>query len=265
MSASDKSPSRKRTGSVWSNRDQLNLLARIASAPDAVALETCIQGAGKHPFHGAKWRAISAARIARGEAICDVHPHGAFVPRIGPRRRLTACGETYSAGFGQNSTGERYVWHGAECWAVDVLMRHGLGRRAAHRIWGLAGSYPHRALPIVEAALRGEIVDPEIDVLQMPPYRSPTGAGVRCTLEGNEADRHDRRASRMCECGGVLFDWGWSCGEGFESISWSCNACDRRYTEYVSKNRLGEIRRRPSHDPRPFHRGRPLLCGEVAA
>lgn len=264
MPASDKSASRKRAHPKWSKADQAAMLDAIMVAPDVDTLEQVIQTQG-HPFTGPKWRAISDARVKRGEELCDAHPHGHFVPRVGARRRMTCCGETRGVGFGGNSAGERYAWHAAECWAVDVLMRNGLGRRAAHRIWGLVGSYPHRALRVVDAALRGEIPDPELDVLQVPPYRSPSGGCVRCTLEANAADRHDRRASRMCECGGVLFDWGWSPGEGFQSISWACNACDRSYTEYVSEERLGEIRRRPSHDPQPFHRGRPSTCAEVAA
>lgn len=245
---------------AWSKQDQASYLARIAEAPTVEALEAVLQSGRGHPFFGPKWRAISAARVKRGDEICAAHPHGAYVPRFGARRRMTCCGENRSVGYGGNSTGERYAWHGAKTWAVSVMMRHGLGRRAAHRVWGCAGDYPHRALPIVEAALRGEMPDPELNVLQMPPYRTSLGRGVRYTLEANEASTYDRRASRMCLCGGVLFDWGSGYSEGFTSISWHCNACDRVFTEYVSSDRLAEIRQRSAHDGAPFHVGPSIIC-----
>ena len=99
MSASDKASSRKRTHPKWSRADQAAMLDAIAAAPDVDALEQAIQTRG-HPFSGPKWRAISAARVKRGEELCDAHPHGQLVPRVGARRRMTCCGETRSVADG---------------------------------------------------------------------------------------------------------------------------------------------------------------------
>lgn len=96
------------------------------------------------------WKRIKRAMETRGEELRALSPAGRFVPHIGPRRKMSLCGQTYSIGYGGNSTGERYAWHYAEEWAVGVLVEGGMPEETARRIWSWCRRYPHRALEIAE-------------------------------------------------------------------------------------------------------------------
>lgn len=213
----------------------------MRAATTAKELEAAIQAPFKHSFRGRTWSTICKVRIEAGNRICEAHPHGDYVPRFGPGRVLTVRGESYKVGRGQNSTGVRYVWHSAGEWAKDVLKHAGLSTRAAHRIWEGWSDYPHRCLPIVEAALAGKIPDPRLNRL-IRHKRTGYGSPIRYTVEQNDADESDRRATRPCKCGGTLFDWGAGHSEGFEFINWHCNACPDVFTEYMTRDRLYALR-----------------------
>jgi len=211
----------------------------IHAATTADELEAALQAPFRHPFHGRTWSAICKARIERGAAICAVHPNGRFVPRM-DGRSLSVCGETYRVGRGYNSTGARYVWHSAGEFAKAVLKRNGLSSRAATRIWGCWGSYPHRCLALIDAATNGELADPKLNTLIL----SHMGTGpVKISVESNDADELDRRATLPCECGGTLFDWGAGFNDDFTFVNWHCNHCSRVFTEYVTADRFSAIRR----------------------
>lgn len=212
----------------------------MRAATTAAELEAAIQAPFKHPFCGRTWTTICKVRIEAGQRICAAHPHGHLVPRLGERRRLTVCGETYRVGYGGNGTGERYVRHAAGEWAKGLLVRAGLSQQAAHAIWDEWSDYPHRCLDTIEAALAGKLPDPELNVLIR--HRVNGGHPIRLTVEQNEADKLDRRASRPCPCGGTLFDWGGGHSAGFEFINWHCNACPDVFTEYMTWERFAELR-----------------------
>lgn len=224
----------------------------MRAAATADDLETAIQAPFKHSFCGRTWSTICKVRVEAGERICAAHPLGIYVPRFGPRRLLTVCGEAYKVGRGGNSTGVRYAWHYAGEWAKGLLIENGFSKRAAHRIWDSWSEYPHRALEKVEAARAGGMPDPEMNVLIRHSRVEGSGSPIRYTVEQNIADKHDRRASQPCSCGGTLFDWGSGHSEGFEYINWHCNKCPDVFTEYMTPARLREIRtsRRevPAHD-----------------
>jgi len=188
--------------------------------------------------------AIERVRVEEGLRLCSEHPHGHLVPRHGPRRRLEVCGGTYRVARGENSTGVRYAWAYAEGWAIDAMMRGGLSRKAAHMVWGSFRDYPHRALQVVEEAMAGHIPDPELKVLIR--HERNGGRPIRYSIEENERDGGDRRASRPCPCGGTLFDWGAGHSLGFEFVNWHCNACPDVFTEYMTKEQLYELRSRDS-------------------
>lgn len=215
----------------------------MRAAATAEELEAAIQAPFKHSYRGRIWSQICEVRIAEGERICAAHPLGRFVPRYGPRRQLTVCGETYRVGRGGNSTGVRYCWHAAGQWVMEILRREGFSVRAAHRLWDGWSGYPHRALKIVEEALAGKIPDPELNVLR--PHGRTSGGPIRYSVEANEADQHDRRASRPCPCGGTLFDWGGGWSEGFDFINWHCIACPEIYTEYMTREQFYSLRQSP--------------------
>lgn len=219
----------------------------IRAATTADALEQALQAPYKHPFHGPTWSRICTARIAAGEKIVDAHPHGRFVPRFGDRRALTVCGEEYKVGRGGNSTGVRYAWASAKSFAVDVLMRNGFSRVAAHYVWDGFSDYPHRCLETVRRALNGEYPDPELNVLQLSYVdRLP----IRYTVEQNDACDYDYRANMPCpHCqAGTIFDWGggYSSAE-FPFVNWHCNACGAVYTEYMTGDRFSAVRQATSH------------------
>ena len=215
-------------------------LAAMERAMTADELEDAIQTAPPHPFEGRTWARISAVRIRKGIEICDAHPHGQFVPRLGPRRRLEVCGETFRVGRGQNGAGARYAWHDAGQWAMGILQREGFSVRAAHRIWGGWRDYPHRVLGTIGEALAGNISDPELGVLH--PHNTTHGAPINYTVEENDADVHGRRATRTCQCGGTLFDWGAGWSEGFDFVNWHCNKCPEVFTEYMTSEQLYRLR-----------------------
>lgn len=217
-------------------------LQGMAAAQTADELEAALQRPFKHAFHGRTWAAICRARIEAGNRICQAHPNGQFVPHLGARRLLTVCGETYRVGNGQNSTGVRYCWHAAGQWAKGLLRSKGFSTRAAHQIWeGFAG-YPHRTLAVVEKALAGGIPDPLLNTLLKHKDRSAHGKPINYSVEQNQRDLSDRRATRPCACGGVLFDWGGGWSEGFDFINWHCNACPDVFTEYMTKEQFYTLR-----------------------
>lgn len=219
----------------------IEYLDGMRSASTAKELEAAIQADFKHSFRGRTWSQICKVRIEAGERICAAHPHGHFVPRLGDRHALTVCGETYKVGYGQNSTGVRYCWHYAGEWAMGLLKENGFSTTAAYRIWDGWSHYPHRALSIVELALAGKIPDPRLNRL-IRHKRTGYGSPIRYTVEQNNVDTYDRRASRPCKCGGTLFDWGCGHSEGFEFINWHCNKCPDVFTEYMTQKRLYELR-----------------------
>lgn len=217
----------------------------MRAAKNAAELEAAIQANRRtkppfvHPFSGRIWSRICKVRIEAGQRICADHPNGRFVPNLGPRHALTVCGEFYRVGYGQNSTGVRYCWHYAKEWAFKILTAHGLSKRAAYQIWDSAFDYPHRALNVVSEALAGKLPDPRFNRLLPHSRRYTTGDPVRVTRR-TEAKQ---RAHRACKCGkGWLWDWG--CGwNGYANfINWHCDRCPRVYTEYVTQDRLYEIR-----------------------
>lgn len=193
-------------------------------------------------FRGPSWAKICKARIEAGMKIVDAHPHGGLVPRFGPGRKLTVCGETQGVSRGGNSTGVRYAWHSAGEWAMSVMRRHGIGIRASHRIWDCYnGGYPHRALAVIDAALAGKIPDPVL--FELRPHGVTVGGPINYDPQRNEEDKHDRRASRPCPCGkGTLFDWGGGWSEGFDFLNWHCNACPEVYTEYMTRKAFYQMR-----------------------
>lgn len=208
-------------------------------AATAAELEAAIQVPFKHAYSGPTWTRICRVRIRKGVEICDAHPLGRFIPRSGPRRALSLCGELYRVACGQNGPGVRYAWHSAGEWAMALLRREGFSVRAAHRVWdGGWNDYPHRCLTIVADALAGRIPDPRLNVLRRHRGVSP----INYTVEQNDADEGDRRATRPCKCGGTLFDWGAGWSEGFDFINWHCNACPDVFTEYMTRERLYALR-----------------------
>ncbi|HEY0120624.1 MAG TPA: hypothetical protein VGC14_02490 [Rhizobium sp.] len=215
-------------------------LEGIRNATSAEELQAAITADFKHSYRGPTWTKICHARIEAGYRLVDAHEHGQFVPRFGPGRKLQVCGETYGVGRGHNSTGVRYVWHSAGEWAMSIMRKNGLSIRASHRVWDEWNGYPHRCLAVIEKSLAGEIPDPTMDTL-IGPHKGHSP--INYSIEQNEADRWDRRASRPCPCGaGTLFDWGGSWSEGFDFVNWHCNACPDVYTEYMSRERFYAMR-----------------------
>lgn len=217
----------------------------MRAAKDAIGLEAAIQAPFKHSFRGRTWSQICKVRVAAGDRIVAAHPHAFYIPRFGERRMLTCCGETYKVGRGYNSTGVRYVWHGAGEWAKARLREHGFGIRAAHRMWdGGWNDYPHRSIALADDVLAGRVPDPELNTLIRHPGHSP----IKYTIESNNADKYDRRAHRPCDCGGTLFDWGGGHSSGFEFISWHCNGCSDVFTEYMTREQFYALRQRNRTD-----------------
>lgn len=212
----------------------------MRAARTASELEAAIRAPFKHSFKGRTWATIRKIIMERALAICDEHRDRHFVPRL-DGRSLTVCGETYRMGRGMNSTGVRYVWHVAGEFAKDVLQRNGFSRRAASRIWSEAsGDYSHRCLAAIDDALAGKLADPPMNRLIF----SHMGGPIKLTGADNDADEVDRRASRPCSCGGTRFDWGSGSSDDFTFVTWYCNKCPRVYHEYVTPERLREIRQR---------------------
>lgn len=224
-------------------REIENYLLGLEAAATADELETAIQEPFKHAFRGRTWERICKVRIRKGYEIVAAHPLGRFVPHfgVGRSRRLTVCGETSTVGRGGNSTGVRYAWHDAGTWAKEVLRRNGFTVRAAERVWDHGFGYPHRVLAVVEMALAGGIPDPELNVL-IRHERLGAGTPLRYTVEQNNADEIDRRATRACDCGGTLFDWGGGHSEGFDFINWHCNGCPDVFTEYLGPGQMYALR-----------------------
>ncbi len=213
-------------------------LCGLRQATTVNELEDAIQAPFKHSFHGRTWAAICKVRIEAGNAICANHPNGKFVPRmIG--KKLVVAGESYGVGRGGNSTGIRYTWHSAGDFAKSVLKQNGFTTRAASRIWDSWAQYPHRCLSVVEEALAGGYPDPVMNTLIF----SHTGCGpVNISVEQNDADKFDKRATLACKCSGTLFDWGGGFSDDFTFINWRCNRCADVFTEYVTPERMREIR-----------------------
>jgi hypothetical protein len=214
--------------------DYLDGMRGAATATD---LEAAIQAPFKHSFRGPTWSRICNTRIEAGNRICLASPNGKFVPMFGPRRKLTLCGHTYGVGYGQNSSGERYVWTYAEEWAVKVLREHGFGVRASHLIWDNAGSYPHRALQCIEEALAGQHPDPPMNRLI---YVRDTCDGMPVRVDRRYESKH--RAHRPCRCGGTRWDWGSGYSLGITFVHWYCDGCPRVYEEHVTEDRFAKIR-----------------------
>ena len=125
---------------------------------------------------------------------------------------------------------------------MNRLRQNGFGVRAANQLWECSWrDYPHRALDLVEAALGGKIPDPELNVL-IRHERTGYGRPIQYTVEQNI--KGDKRATRPCDCGGTLFDWGCGHSDGFEFISWHCNACPDVFTEYMTREQLYASRQR---------------------
>lgn len=209
-------------------------------AETAAELEEALLAPYKHlhGYRGRVWSAISRTRIESGLAICNAHPQGWHVPRI-HGSEMTVCNEAIKVGRSGNSTGARYARHFAGEIARSILLRHGHGRRAAYQIMSWWQDYPHRCLPVIEQSLQGLIPDPVMNRLVF----DHVGAGpVRLTVAANNADKFDKRASRPCRCGGMRFDWGCGFNEDYTTIFWHCNKCPRVYVEYVTPERLQEIR-----------------------
>ncbi len=220
-------------------QDYLDGMRNAATADE---LEAAIRADFKHSYRGRTWAQICRVRVEAGARICASHPLGRYVPSFGPGRSLSCCGETYRVARGGNSTGIRYAWHDAKAWANEVLMRNGFGIRAANRIWDHWSDYPHRCLAIVQAALGGEIPDPELNVL-IRHARSDAARPINYSVEQNDRDTFDRRATRPCpSCGGTLFDWGADHSEGFYFVNWHCNVCPDVFTEYMSGTDLAALR-----------------------
>lgn len=220
-------------------------LAGLERATTAAELDAAIKAPFKHLFRGPVWSRICNVRIRRGVEIVQAHPLGRYVPQFGERRVLTVCGEPMRVPRGGNSTGVRYVWHGAGEWAMNILRREGFTVTASHRMWdGGWNDYPHRCLSIAEAALAGRIRDPKLNVLRRHRHRYAGSSPINYTVEQNDADDGDRRATRLCKCGGTLFDWGGGHSEGFEFINWHCNGCPDVFTEYMTHEYFSRLRSR---------------------
>ena len=104
---------------------------------------------------GRTWVRIKRARWAGGDAMVLKSPAGPYVPTLGRRRLLSLCGQTYSVGYGGNSTAERYSWLHAKQWSVNLLTAQGISEETAESIWSWHSSFPHRALRIAEEWLKG--------------------------------------------------------------------------------------------------------------
>jgi hypothetical protein len=212
----------------------------MRGAMTAKQLEAAIRAPFDHPYRGPTWRRIKTVIVEEGCRICDHHPQGAFVPRLGSRHRLTVCGETYHVGYGGNSTGVRYCWTYAQNWAESRLRATGFSMRAAHAVWDWAFSYPHRALQNVEAALAGKLPDPRFHRL-LPHKLYPHSRPVRV----DRVAESEHRAHRPCKCGGWLWDWGAGWNGYATFVNWHCDRCPRVYTEYVTRERFSGIRSAP--------------------
>lgn len=200
----------------------------MRAATTADELDAAIQAPFKHLFRGRVWSEISKVRRESAARIVAAHEHSFFIPQIGPRRRLTVCGIERGVGYGQNGTGERWVWTYAQKFAEDLLRRHGFSRRAAHAIWSHAtDGYAHRAIQQVEDALDGKMPD--------PPFYRLILQGLSFSNEPVKVDREyeaKHRDHRPCGCGGTRWHWGsgWSGYATF--VNWYCDGCPRVYGEY---------------------------------
>lgn len=134
-------------------------LAKIKAATSPLEVEEAFQqglgrlkGAYGSYFSSGYRRASEKLRWeganARAIELADMLPEGRFLPRIGPRRKLTIGGATYSVGYGGNSTGERYAWCAAKEWTRERLRAGGVPDPTITQVldwWG----WPHRALCIL--------------------------------------------------------------------------------------------------------------------
>jgi hypothetical protein len=125
------------------------------------------------------------------------------------------------------------------------MIKNGIGQRAAHRIWSEWNDYPHRCLTTIDDFFAGKIPDPELNIL-IRHQRTEHGRPINYSIERNDADECDRRATRPCACGGTLFDWGAGDSEGYEFVTWRCNACPDVFTEYMTHAQLYELRQQAS-------------------
>lgn len=214
-------------------------LAGFEAAVTVDDLEKAIQAPFKHQFRGPTWSRICTARKIAGQRIVDSHLFSRYVPRFGAGRILTVCGETYRVGRGQNSTGVRYVWYYAKEFFLEVVQRNGIGVRASHQIWDTAFDYPHRTITILDEFFAGNLADPKLNRLI---YTGRCSSGTPISVNRREEAEH--RSNRPCRCGGLLWDWGAGNSCGFEFINWRCDRCPRTYTEWMTRERLREIRTR---------------------
>jgi len=215
-------------------------LSGMQAAQTAQELEAAIQAPYKHAFSGPTWTRISKVRVERGLAICADHPLGHLVPKM-VGRVLMVGDKAHMVGRGQNSTGVRWAWTSAMEFAVAHMRADGVTQRAAHLVWDAwASQYPHRCLAVLQTWAGGGLQDPVMNTL------IPAGDGggpIAYTVEQNDADEFDKRATMACACGGTLFDWGAGFSLGFTFISWHCNGCPKKFTEYVTRERMSEIRK----------------------
>ena len=124
-------------------------LQLIQSSPSARELEKRFQ----ETLRLYRWRTqgrIIRAVQRRGAELVAASPAGFYVPQLGRRRRMWLCGEEYSVGYGQNSTGERYSWEYAKQWALSTMRKHKVPPATAKHIMDWWGHYPHRALQYAE-------------------------------------------------------------------------------------------------------------------
>ena len=125
-------------------------ISDMRAAHDCDLLEGSFQAAIKaYPMYGGRtWARIHRVMRERALELCQTHPAGFLVPRIGTRRRMVVCGSTYAVGYGQNGAGERYTWEYAKNFAVQALVEEGVAAPDADLVWEWANTYPHRALQI---------------------------------------------------------------------------------------------------------------------
>jgi hypothetical protein len=188
-----------------------------------------------HAPYSHSWNMIGKIIRERAETLCAIHPNSRFVP-LRKGKQLEICGESHSCGRGGG-----YYGYGAEEVVKGALRRNGFSQIATYRIWEWATStYLHRCIPIIADALDGKLPDPPMNCLI---FAGMSCAGpVNISVEANAADDISHRATRPCECGGTLFDWGSGYSDGFNFVSWRCNKCPRTYSEWVTDERFREIR-----------------------
>jgi hypothetical protein len=131
---------------------------RIRTASTATVLEKCFQQAlSEYRSRRSRSRIWKGVR-QRGLELCDLYPQKELVPRLGSRRRLSLCGDSYIVGYGGNGSGERWVWASAKQWVIDTLLGRGIPASLSKSLWDRALNYPHRAIIEIDQFLKsGEL------------------------------------------------------------------------------------------------------------